>query len=198
MRYFKSAAISAVIATLALSGAAVAAMQPTDFGPTPEMSAQGAYVGLDLGGANVKYKYIFGGSASDWSFGNWTMAFGGNLGYQFNTYAAVELGGAYLLASKQKGSAEIQPWYLDGALKIMIPLYRDFNLFAKAGVNYISQSQGKTSISNWGPFFAVGSSYFFSNNWQGNLTFSRIAGDMKVHIPSINVLTVGAAYKFAL
>lgn len=197
-----------IIAGLVVASAGFADQGVSDFGPTPEMSAQGAYLGVDIGAANVKYADILTSGTSGWSFGNWSAAFGGNLGYQFNTYMAIELGGAYMLPSK-KGNLHIKPWYAFLAAKIMVPLYRDAVLFAKAGVNYVYQSTTgadaavgsiKSKASNWGPMFAVGAAYNFTDNWAGNITYTRLSGKFTkgYDLPSFNVVTGGFSYKFTI
>jgi hypothetical protein len=196
-----------VVAILAGSGVALADVGTTDFGPTPEMSAQGAYLGLDLGGANVKYADTVSGSTSSWDFGNWSLAAGGNVGYQFSTYMALELGGAYILPSKS-GGMEFKPWFAYTAAKIMVPLYRNATLFAKAGINYLSQHAsgtpagyaGKAKDSTWGPMFAIGASYAFNDNWSTAVTYTRLGGnESRGHmIPDFNIVSGSIVYKFTI
>ena len=196
-----------IIAGLALAASASAEQGATDFGPTPEMSAQGAYIGIDIGGVNVKYADNLTGGTSGWDLGNWSAGFGGDLGYQFNTYMAIELGGSYILPSKL-GNLQLEPWYAYAAAKIMVPFYRDAVLFAKAGVNYLYQSTSgsnpaytsKKTDHNWGPMFAVGMAYVFSDSWSANVTYTRLAGthELTHMIPSFNIVTAGVDYKFAI
>jgi hypothetical protein len=196
-----------IVAALSGSIASFADVGATDFGPTPEMTAQGAYVGLDLGGAHVKYADVVSGGTSGWDAGNWSFSAGGNVGYQFSTYMAIELGGAYILPSNN-ASITLKPWFAYAAAKIMVPLYRDSTLFAKFGLNYLSQHAsgtdanftGKAKDAVWGPMFAVGASYTFTDNWSGNFTYTRLAGDCdKGHmIPNFNILSAGVSYKFTV
>src|SRR3989338_2966528 len=93
-----------------------------------------------------------------------TPIVGGDAGYQFNRYTALEGGGLYFfdLQSKNSTLSNIQQWNGYGALKLIYPVMRRFHVFTKVGVQYTEYHTAATSstafVTHDGPepYFAVG------------------------------------------
>ncbi len=216
---------SALLITVA-SSSSFAAADPGDFtvpaaALVPIGEQQGFYGEGNFGAVMHNYVKNYNPAASsNYDRKNWGWALGGNVGYQFDKFLALEAGFNYFLAAKSKvnqGSVflpksgdSVHPYAGYVAAKILAPIVDQVYLFAKAGIGYVRQSipgLGKNAYhrSYWGPMFAVGGQYYIDENLSVNLTYSRFAGDSteaylgKIGpLPDLNAFTVGLGYKFLM
>lgn len=163
------------------------------------------------------------GSASR---GNGGFTVGGDLGYQFNQYLAVEGGWYYLpklkfttnikISSLAPGTYNVKSGIAYGAFKGMAPVYINTYVFGKLGVAYAyNQSSAAlptlkppfnvTSRSNfWNPLFAAGVQYCFTPNCSVNAQYNFVPGYRGASysrfstVPVMHLFTIGLGYKFLM
>ncbi|AKQ33864.1 outer membrane beta-barrel protein [Candidatus Coxiella mudrowiae] len=214
---------TAGIASVGVTSAAVAG--GPDYIPAP------SYAGVYVEG-NVGYVYrpwksdvttLPGtlnnlGVLSSSSRGNGGFTFGGDLGYQFNQYFAVEGGWFYL--PKAKFTINPTTFTIKGgipyaALKAMAPIYENTYVFGKLGVAYTYNQSSAASVTSdlinfisprsnyWNPLFSVGVQYYFTPNWSVNAQYTfvpgyRSASSSRFVAPVADLFTVGIGYKFLM
>lgn len=164
---YRQVIITASVLSCALAATSFAASGTPGFINNPS-----AYVDINAGAGNVNYQndtalglnhlapaltqfennYI----TSSWEHGNWTGAFGADVGVTANQYLGAEFGGYYFMSSTRTiDTKEItsptaisaghftvkhQPWILYTAVKLTVPVVDKVHLFAKAGVSYTHQT----------------------------------------------------------
>jgi hypothetical protein len=129
-------------------------------------------------------------------------------GYGFNQYAAFEGGFTQYYSSKYSVSGNnptIQENGIDMVAKGMYPIY-SVAVFGKAGIAFIRQSisgalnpnpGGKASSSIFVyPTVALGVSYDFSQNWVGDLSFSRVLKIKSGSLQNADFISFGISYHF--
>ena len=190
--------------------------------PAASMSSEdqvGLYVGVNGGWDQLGWKNQVGtATGSSWnnaaSEGSFTL--GADVGYSFNQYLAVELGGFWLpteakyTAASPANNLTLKTWDLYLAGKGTVDLMDDVNLFGKLGVAYTHTdvSGTPTTISvatgdqgTWRPLFAAGLGYDFAQDWNVNAQYALILGRQsngKTYSPNQNIYTLGVAYTFAM
>ncbi|QTS83837.1 outer membrane protein [Coxiella endosymbiont of Amblyomma nuttalli] len=160
------------------------------------------------------------------SRGNGGFTFGGDLGYQFNQYFAIESGWYYLPKLKFTTDVKISPLVAGtydvksgiayGAFKGMAPIYANTYVFGKLGVAYTYNRSSAAlptlkapfnvaSRSNfWNPLFSAGVQYHFTSNWSVNAQYTFVPGYRGASsnrfstVPATNLFTVGLGYKFLM
>ncbi|WP_304986037.1 outer membrane beta-barrel protein [Coxiella-like endosymbiont] len=221
---------TAGIASVGVASAAVAG--GPDYVPAP------SYAGVYVEG-NVGYVYrpwksdvttLPGtlnnlGVLSSSSRGNGGFTFGGDLGYQFNQYFAVEGGWFYLPKAKftinpttftiKATTFTIKGGLPYAALKAMVPIYENTYVFGKLGLAYSYNRSSSALVSSdltnfvsdrssyWNPLFAVGVQYYFTPNWSVNAQYTFVPGyrsafSTRFVAPVAHLFTVGIGYKFLM
>lgn len=167
--------------------------------PVPAPSYQGFYVQGDVGYAYTPWQNLFGAGTFSENF----FAVGGDIGYQWSRYLAVEFGGFWHNNTTFAG-VTLSDWFLFSALKLMAPLpwIDGVDIYGKAGAAYrrISVSFGGFSANNWfvRPLFALGLQYNINDAWFAKVQWMYVDGVNRFAIPSTNQFTVGLGYKFSV
>jgi len=195
--------------TLALSTASIAG-GTTTIAPDNNMDngdAAGFYIGANIGYGDVDVNLP---SVPGITTSNRGVAWSAELGYQFNRYVALEVGGMRFadLTAKVNGtdeSAKVTTGAFDVLVKGIYPISDQFNVFAKAGIAVLVHSEvlsgGGTSITTVDnntqvvPMFALGFGYNITRNWSINLqgVATTSSGDS---YPATYTGLVGVSYKF--
>ena len=180
----------------------------------------GAYLEANFGYAFVPYKQNMGtitkadatpaGVPLSWSNGNGGYTYGGDVGYQFIDYMAVELGifrfpkATARLTTNQLKFNQFTSWAGYGALKFIAPIFHHFAIFAKAGAGYYMvnalplNTTAFQSKNRFVPVFGSGFDYSFDNSIMLNLSWTYFSDDSNTTavVPHINAITAGIGYKF--
>lgn len=160
------------------------------------------------------------------SRGDGGFTFGGDLGYQFNQYFAIEGGWYYLprlefttntkIAQLVAGTYSVKSGMTYGALKAMAPVCANTYVFGKLGAAY-TYDQGSAALptrkapstlasrSNfWNPLFVTGVQYYFTPNWSVSAQYAFVPGYRRAsssrfaNVPVTHLFTVGLGYKFLM
>lgn len=178
------------ISALALSGLAVAGGPQTDVAK----DASGIYINANAGYGWVSDLPNVAGVLDDEGF-----AWSANVGYQFNPYVAVELGYRNLPNIKFLGETVVKNIYgLDAAVKGIYPASERFDVFAKAGVAWMSGKAVGASKADtqFTPLLGAG----FDVNLTDNLALTaEVSYTFEMNdFPETIMTTAGLTYKFAL
>ena len=194
--------------TLALSTASIAGGTTTIAPDNMDNGdAAGFYIGANVGYGDVDVDLP---SVPGITTSNRGVAWATELGYQFNRYVALEVGGIRFadLTAKVNGtdeSAKITTGAFDVLVKGIYPFSDQFNVFAKAGLAVLVHSEvisgGGTTITAFDnntqvvPMFALGFGYNITSNWGINLqgVATTSSGD---NYPATYTGLVGVSYKF--
>lgn len=206
------AAISAITFNAALAGGVdspVPAEQPVTY--------SGTYIDVNLGYGMRDWSDVqdFTGTSTS----NINGGFTGNLdvGYQFNEYWSLELGGIYLpyFSETRAGNTDdFYTWAAYGGVKLSVPLVQNLFGFGKVAAAY-NDVEGNSNLvqvnainragdsSYWEPLFAFGLQYYFNQNISINAQYTFLSGwgqqnAAQGRTPNLNSFTVGAGYKFAI
>lgn len=185
-------------------------------------ASDGFYLGLQLGEADANYSNSSSGlndfygysSLPGASVDNQEFAGRAYLGYQFNKFFATELGYSYLgnyefnnIFAISGASAELRQQAGDLTAKVMLPVTKQFNVFALGGLAYVYASPNNISStagflgvqdgSGEGAFtatYGLGAGYDFNDHWGLDATWRRFnsSGD----IENTDLFTLGAAFHF--
>ena len=204
-------------ASIALAGGSTPMMPATSSTFSPH-----AYIEAMTGYANTAWSDITGDGTADVTF-NYTkndsggFAWGADIGYQWTSWLAVELGGFKLpttdlevqptgAPSTYSGSIEGSIFYLAAKLSHTI---NKKSLFTKVGLNYQntqvsdSLSSGDDGINSniyYGPFFGVGMSYACKPYLSFKIEYDRASGQADHggdnYAPNPNIFVAGLSYSF--
>lgn len=138
-----------------------------------------------------------------------------NAGYQFNQYIAVEAGYmqlpyAKLTQNSTSGNVKLKTSAITADVKGILPVSQQFDLFAKAGLAFESQSlsssnAGVTTVTTSdnhriAPLFGLGVDYNINQNWsvglQGIATLKTGHAANGNYYPATYTGLVGVTYKF--
>lgn len=152
----------------------------------------GFYLQSDIG-----YGSTYSGWNHGWFFNNFNinnfkdsakgLAYGGTLGYQFNSYIAAEIG--------DENTNGPNYAYLVGKLMYPLTPSNSFNVFLKGGINIIV-SNDSGGDSNIHPMFGAGLQLYVTPNWYLIGQYSYFASDNSWN--TSNVETIGIGHKFSL
>ncbi len=176
------------------------------------------YVGFSAGQARPSFDstpaiaagfpVTFDSSDSAWK------AFGG---YQFNQHFSAEANyvklGTYAANVNVLGTPLFTDVNINGwgaALVGTLPLGKDFSLLGRLGETYVRESRGTCSTlcqanttfgatNTWSPTFGIGLKYDFNPNWSARAEverFTKVGSSDNTFGASINLYTIGVAYKF--
>jgi len=210
-------AAAGLVSTSALAGGA------SNYSAPAAMSSEdqvGLYVGVNAGWAENNWKSAAGNHGGSWNSAggtSGTFAGGVDVGYSFNEWLALELGGWWLPSEAKYtgtagGTSKWQTWDVYLAGKGTVELYEDLNVFGKFGVAYtrvaytsgavVTDHATTSNQNNWEPLFGVGLSYNFAQDWDVNAQYMYIMGnnssDGTVNSAPQNILSLGVAYTFAM
>jgi OmpA-OmpF porin, OOP family len=184
---------------------------------TRPASIEGAYVGLGvgIGSFNLKKNDFAGTGATTRSFDERDKAFKLFGGYRFNDHLAVEgqvarLGESsirYRGAAGALGNETYKVTAVSATAMGLLPLGKDFTLFAKAGPSYTRAESSfsnralgaNTKSSRAGALVGVGASYALTDNLSLRAeaeSFLRVGEAAKAGRSSVQVLSAGLAYRF--
>ncbi|MFN7097460.1 MAG: outer membrane beta-barrel protein [Gammaproteobacteria bacterium] len=185
-------------------------------------ASNGLYLGLQLGESSADYSNSSSGLSDFYGYSSLpgasvdNNAFAGRLylGYQFNKFVAAELGYSYLgnvefnnIFAVSGATASLRQQAGDLTAKVMLPVTRQFNVFALGGVAYVGAKPNDVSNtasllgvqtgSREGAFtatYGLGAGYDFNQHWGLDATWRRFnsSGD----IENTDLFTLGAAYHF--
>lgn len=214
--------VSAAALTLGMA-AATNGMAATSQNFSNQTSSNGA--GIFVSG-NLGYGTI-GNSASDYnttgqpaatSFNHDGLAWAANAGYQFNKYLAVEAGyisfgqskaNTYNTSSQAVKATDTFGGF-DAAVKGILPINNQFDVFAKAGAVDMHDDLDVTGAGtttkatghSWAPLLGIGTSYNINKNValtaQDDYAFKttyKYQGQ-NTRMPSGNAILAGVSYKF--
>lgn len=165
-------------------------------------ASNGYYLGMQLGAANADYsttssglKDLFGYSTLPGAdIQNTSFAGRVYMGYQWNKFLAAELGYNYLGKVEYNNifgvsgiSSDLVQQAGDLTAKVMLPVTRQFNVFALGGVGYVWAKSCDTSktASNLGigsgtsaegtftPVYGLGAAYDFNQRWGVDVSWRR-------------------------
>ena len=203
---------AALISTSALAGGASNYTAPA--ASKSSIDSTGLYVGVNGGWAQLDWKNQDGQPAgTSWNNAgsNGSLTLGADMGYSFNQYLAVELGGFWLPTDAKftvsGSSISFQTWDLYLAGKATMPVYDNVDLFGKFGLAYtrttatVSGSTTSSGKNNYMPMFAAGLGYDFLENWNANVQYALILGRQSngsSYSANQNIYTLGVAYTFAM
>lgn len=203
-RYAVAATIAACALTTNLSYAEGGQYLPQD-----NCKENGIYIDGMLGYAQTNWKNTLGGITStdislNWSRGSGSFTGGADIGYAFNRYIGVELGGFGWQQWTVSGiDTSVTPnvrlqdtgrtYAVYVAAKFTVPAFNfdNFDFYAKAGAGYqkFSLSGNLTGFnivtnatSHVGPMFAVGGEYWITNNFYATLQLTRFSGVDSNHV----------------
>lgn len=137
------------------------------------------------------------------------FTFGGDLGYMFTRHLGLELGAFYLPRVRNAaGTSRINSWFAYAAGKLMVPLFDNFDVFAKAGVAYrqLRFSGAIAATPNnqyWRPVAAVGAQYVLDNAWIFDVQYMYLPGYFRVtpttrRAPNVHSFTFSLGYMFSV
>lgn len=199
----------------------------------PAMSDTGVYLEANGGYAirnwnNLRSNDVFHDNQAN-SLSNVQGGFTGigDLGYQFNSFWAVEAG--YIYLPKVKGTdiatsnvVSDTSYGLYAGFKLSVPVYSDTYLYGKlaaayqhnkldnavataGGINPTPSGNGSLTQNYWDPMFAAGIQYYFTprHDWSINGQYTYLMGydgssSTGFGVPDSNLFTVGVGYKFAV
>lgn len=217
--------VVSVVSAAALVTAGMAAanhsMAASDQSFSSNNNAAGVYVNGSVGVGIVDLKKSdFNDpitNAAPSKLSRYGFAWAANLGYQFNKYLALEAG--YMTFGKAKANTTIlgTPATVtnnfggfDAAVKGIVPVSSQFNLYAKAGAVdmhddadlSVANASSRAHGSTWVPMIGVGTSYNLTHNValtvEDNYTFRtnyKHAGN-STFMPALNNVLAGVTYKF--
>lgn len=210
-----------VVSTSALAGGA-----SNYSAPAAAMAAEdqaGLYVGVNAGWDQLDWKNQLGlaSAGASWNSAGSTGSFalGADVGYSFNQYIALEVGGFWLPTNAKyydnvtPATDTFKTWDLYAAAKATMPLYESFNVFGKFGLAYTQTKVSNdaafafpTSVAtgtnaSFRPLFAAGLGYDFAQDWNLNAQYALILGRQsngETYSPNQNIYTMGVAYTFTM
>jgi opacity protein-like surface antigen len=188
-------------------------------------SANGIYI-EGLAGYN-RYAFSNTGTPNNvvptqWHNGFGNVALGADIGYQFQRYFSVELGGIYTFygslepQNKIPGAPDtmkLQPSYAYLAGKVSTPIYNNFSAFAKLGAGYQQinvTDDGKLfgedigNASYLGLMLGAGIAYhitpavYVSGEWLHFANGTSLDNNVSVATPAPNLFLLGVGYKFTM
>lgn len=210
-------------AALAAAGMAVADNSTVAYDNNSGSNAAGIFISGNLGYGSIGVKKSdfndpITGTAPT-KFNNTGLAWAANLGYQFNQYVAVEAGYLDFGGDKATGTISGNPVTqkdtfggFNIAVKGILPINRQFDLFGKAGLidmHWHETDSSSTSLLNGAgstnklvPLLGIGAAYNINSNvaltLQDVYSFkSKFHKDGNpVTMPSANAILTGVSYKF--
>jgi len=170
----KKALVASAIATLVTIGSASIA----------NAAVPGFNIGGQLGAGNIQ---LPSGSKT-------TFAGRAYIGYLFNQYIGAELGYTGFASVTNAAGKNIQRNAGDLLAKGILPLAGNFNLFAKAGIAYVSPT-GNNNSNHWLPAFGAGAGYDITQNVSADVQWLRYqkTGNSAA---TDDLYTVGVSYYF--
>lgn len=185
-------------------------------------TVNGFYLGAQLGESSSDYQNDSSGIQDFYdanalygaSVDNKAFAGRAYLGYQFNKFVAAELGYTYLGDTEFNNilgisgiDAALRQHAGDLSAKVMLPITRQFEVFALGGAAYVYASPEDVSSTakllgygngssegSFTPTYGLGAEYDFTQHWGLDLTWRRFVGNGDIE--SNNLYTLGAAYHF--
>lgn len=182
--------------------------------PAYATTVNGLYMGLQLGQSDADYSSstndILAGSSVDNK--SWAGRIYG--GYQFNKFIAAEFGYTYLgkvgfndILGVSGADADLQQQALDLTAKIMLPITRQFQVFALLGGDYMMANvtnisstadnlgiSGSGSQTAFGGTYGLGAEYDFNPNWGIDGTWRHFGGNNGIQ--NTDLFTLGIAWHF--
>jgi OOP family OmpA-OmpF porin len=151
-------------------------------------STPGFYFGAALDSATPNATYD--NSTTSYSGDSKGIGGGLNIGYNFSSYFAIELGAHYFgntsLTNNTSGTSDTisrSQWFPYLALRPMYPWTKTFNTFLQVGGGYDYATQDfsatpadddKTTIGRAAPFFGAGIGYNISQAFEVDLSYNQI------------------------
>lgn len=192
--------------------------------PVDMATINGLFFMGGLGYAWTQWRSEFGPlpDPSTYKYGNGGFSFGLAMGYQFLPNLAAELGYNYFPTAQittsvptklcLPGTLKIASYTIYGDLRIIAPLYNNFDIFGKVGaayyytkfsnvINFLSNS------SRIAATFGTGFDYYFNNGFFINGTWQVYLGGRRISIATPTLTTyqtnpseflANVGYKFAL
>ncbi len=214
----KSIITISTIALCAISSASIAGgdacmAQPASFTPHAYAEVMGGYANTaweNTTGTGDGTNAVLDYTKND----NGGFVWGGDIGYQWTSWMAFELGGFMLPTTditvtpnqEPSSSGDIKGSIIYLAGKLSHPIKDNMSLFTKAGVNYQdtrasdSLQFGISSNHYFGPFFGVGISYAFKPNLYAKVEYDRASGQADHsnddYAPNPNIFVAGLGYSF--
>ncbi|NNM58189.1 MAG: outer membrane beta-barrel protein [Legionellales bacterium] len=208
---FKKSSLAIMLSACMFSGAVLAT------------GSDGYYLGLQLGESMSDYtttgpgtmKYFDVPELPDASIQNDAFAARLYLGYQFNKYFAAEFAYDYFgtvtfdnIDNISGSSADIRQQGLDLTAKVMLPITKQFDVFALGGLSYrgakaqnISTTADKLGLDAGGgtqyafsPIYGLGADYNFNDAWGLDLAWRRFI--QKDNLSQVSLATAGVSYHF--
>lgn len=214
--------LSSGILACSLSFAA-STYQPQPMAMPANHDTSAFYLGAQLGYARLNYskswfsKYPLKNTGTSTTYSTTSSVddtgFAGRvfLGYQFNQYGAVELGGVYLpeaTFNKVGGTtthADLKQYSIDLLAKGTLPLGTAFGLYAKGGLAWIHRDDLEATISGTKyesnitkskvvPVLGAGAEYNFTDQFTTDISYLRYfpSGNLR----ATDLYSVGFTYKF--
>lgn len=145
--------------------------------------SKGIYLNGNIGMSRAKLDFVVG-TAAEYSAG-----FNGNVGYQFNSYLALEAGFTeYMFKEVDVAAADV-------AIKLMFPFRDDFRLFAKAGGSYLFSPVKKIGSQydiGWLPYLGIGMGYSVTKHVE--VTIQAVGAT--ILLADLGLLSAGVTYHF--
>lgn len=208
----KNILLSAAAGVAIVATSAAFAGGPDHMAPPAPAFHPNIYVEGNVGYADTDWSDInFGTSGDDDGTG---FTGGVDVGYHFRRHFAVEMGWQYLPETKVVGTTNFDrdSWFIYGALKLLVPVMDNVDLYGKVGVLYRDLSGNGTATVPGGTvrvrdgdyidaYFAAGAQYAFMHNWLFGVQYSYVPGDYDGSSPSdtapcVSLYTVSVGYKF--
>jgi opacity protein-like surface antigen len=148
----------------------------------------GAYVGLNLGRANISSKYVE--SSTDTSVG---LA----IGYQATPNFGMEVFARTLNFDILHGLFTAPGYYPDDhygvALLGTAPINEQFSVYGRVGIGRTKMQSTRVSLANYNetdPSIGIGASYALNRQWSVNLEASRLTKT------DVNLISAGFRFQF--